>query len=363
MNYKYFNLNPECYLVLGKNKLVIQNLITKEIIWVDNKYKEIILMAEQGKKVDESNLYLNELEKKGWGFFSEKKFYIDKLRTMNLFNQKKFWKDRPIVFSVVLQLTNSCNMECNQCNKTFCPTCIKLENNNDDLKPDIWKNLINDFTNFGLSHIVLTGGEVTLYKGLDEIIEFALNKCINVTISTNGLNKIETIPSDVEIIINIFEKNQLDIIKKNYSEHNNVTLVNYTSEELSLDHYNNNWKIIEEGISIPNINISNIIKTDLQQFDINKYSNPCLKSRMYICNNLDVVPCFGDKQNIIGNIFNDGISQTIYNVSTEYWNKPKNEFDKNKKCTHCEFRYCCSVCINLDTNINCNYRMESSEWI
>ncbi|WP_294359428.1 hypothetical protein [uncultured Clostridium sp.] len=363
MSYKYFNLNPECYLILGKNKSVIQNLLTRDVIWLNEEETQLMIKVERGDKVDESNEYLNELAMRGFGFISEKRYYIDKIRTMNLFNQKKFWKDRPIVFSAILQLTNKCNMNCDQCNKIFCPICTKTLYDNDiSCNVDIWEKTIDELIKFGLKNIILTGGEVTLYEGLNEIIDFSISRGLNVTISTNGLNKLEKLYNDVEIIINVFEDKQMNAIKENYSEFDNIKIFNYSTENIEKENINKNWEVIEVSEGTPTINIENILKTDLILFDANKYNNSCLKSKIYITSNLNVIPCFGDRTSIIGNVLEDGISTIIYKLSTNYWNKPKVKYKNNHKCGNCEFRYSCSVCTNLNADENCNYRMELGEW-
>lgn len=363
MNYKYFNLNPECYLIVGERRAVIQNLLTSEVVWLDEDDTNLLIDTEKGNAVDDSKEILKELEEKKWGFFSDKKFYIDKIRTMNLFNEKKFWKERPIVYSAVMQLTDACNMRCSKCEEIFCPNCIHIHNEEKDLPVEKWINVIKELKKFGLMHLVLTGGEVTLYDGLYEIIDFALNKGVKVTISTNGINKLNAINDKLDIIININEPDQIEKVIENYKDVDGIKVVNYTSEYINIEEINKSWKIVKDSIEAPFISENSILNTDLQQFFANKYSNSCLKFRMYITNNLNVVPCFGDKKNVIGNIIEKGISQLIYDLSTNYWNKPKSKFQNSSKCVNCEFKYSCSICTNVKSNTNCKYRLEIGEWV
>ena len=52
LNSKYFNLNPESYLIVGNKKAVIHNLLTKDILWIDEKNTSLIVESEKGIPID-----------------------------------------------------------------------------------------------------------------------------------------------------------------------------------------------------------------------------------------------------------------------------------------------------------------------
>ena len=97
LNFKYFKLNSECFLVTGVKKSVIYNLLSKKMIWLDEEQSEIVKLAELGDKVDENNSLLKDLVDNGWGQFSDEKIYVEKIRTKNLFSINQFYKSRRMV--------------------------------------------------------------------------------------------------------------------------------------------------------------------------------------------------------------------------------------------------------------------------
>ncbi|WP_082452007.1 radical SAM protein [Paenibacillus ihuae] len=106
--------------------------------------------------------------------------------------------------SAILQLTNQCNLDCSFCSSAFCPMCIKLENNSNSLKEEEWYKLIDELSFFGVTNLVLTGGEPAVFPHLVDIVNYGLNQQLNVTISTNGLIKIDGLPLETNVYINLF---------------------------------------------------------------------------------------------------------------------------------------------------------------
>ncbi|MCB2362190.1 radical SAM/SPASM domain-containing protein [Clostridium estertheticum] len=368
MNYKYFNLNPECYFTMGVTRGVIQNLLTKDIIWLDEQNSKSILKSEKGEIIEVKDDFFNELGKMGWGFFSEHKYYIDKLRSMNAFNQKKYWKDTPIIYSAVLQLVNECNLNCDFCKEIFCPSCTKItrvDNHFKVMSLDTWISIIDELYYFGMRHLVLTGGEVTLFKDLLKLITYAQSKGIYVNVNTNGLIPINNLPIEVEIYINLYNRDQIDTVLSNYLKHDKVTLVciNDLCIDDIIDGLNPNWKIQKGYNNSPEINADSIIKTDLQMFFLKKTGNICLKSRIYICYNADVIPCFGKKDIVVGNVQTTGLSKALQILSTEFWEKVMFEDETNGKCKKCEFKYSCGACNFVNVDEQCTYNLEDGVWI
>ena len=73
--------------------------------------------------------------------------------------------------------------------------------------------------------LVLTGGEVALYKNLLDIVEYSFNKGLNVTINTNGLIPIKNLPKKVNCSISLFDIENIDQIMDNYGHKDNVTIL------------------------------------------------------------------------------------------------------------------------------------------
>ena len=340
MNYKYFQLNNECYLVVGKKRATIHNLLTKEIIWLDEEQTKFAVMFENGEKVDCENGFIESLCKAGWGFSSERKYFIDKIRTKNLFAQNMFYKERPVVYSCTLHLTSECNLNCENCGKIYCPSCIKY---GDDLYPQLeqLKNVILELKNYGLHEIVLVGGEVALYPQLKELINFCIENELGVTVNTNGVIKIPK-KSNCQFILNIFSYEQLELAQNNYKEIDNIFVILHDITKKT-ELINRTWNVIEKNTSYPEMKTATMRKLGILEFNVTKFWNTCLSNRIHIMNNLDVVSCLG-KAEAIGNLKTDSLSDVILELYENQWKDTKAAENKNG-CSLCEFRYSCNPCI------------------
>jgi len=78
-------------------------------------------------------------------------------------------------------VTNACNLRCEHC---FMRSGEKLKN---ELSPDEWKKALKDFSSAGGKNVTFTGGEPMMKKGFVEIVKFASQLGLEVTILSNGL--------------------------------------------------------------------------------------------------------------------------------------------------------------------------------
>ncbi len=78
-----------------------------------------------------------------------------------------------------LALTYLCNNHCYHCyndpDRSFSPLNISQ-----------WKEVLDKMVEIGIPHIVFTGGEPTLYPGLEELISYATDKGLITGLNTNG---------------------------------------------------------------------------------------------------------------------------------------------------------------------------------
>lgn len=98
---------------------------------------------------------------------------------------------------VFIEITNVCNMYCKHC----------MNNSGNHLWEGLPKadmlHLISELNEQGIMHIYISGGEPLLYKGIDEVLEYAHSLGTKITLATNGLeimNHIDTIARCVEIV-------------------------------------------------------------------------------------------------------------------------------------------------------------------
>ena len=156
----FFNLNGECYFVKGLFKGVIYNLYTKSMVELQQEESKLMLQILQGAPCDES-AFLKELVDKGWGFFSEKRYYIDKLRPYNQMMLVRHDLRPPVPEVAFLQLTNQCSCSVETCRKMFCSPCRTDGAELPCLSIDEWKQIIGKLYVAGVRQIILTGGDVT----------------------------------------------------------------------------------------------------------------------------------------------------------------------------------------------------------
>lgn len=78
-----------------------------------------------------------------------------------------------------LALTYRCNNDCNHCYNA-------RSRNFPEMSITEWKKVIDQVWDLRIPHIVFTGGEPTLYSGLDELVAYAENKGLITGLNTNG---------------------------------------------------------------------------------------------------------------------------------------------------------------------------------
>lgn len=92
--------------------------------------------------------------------------------------------------NIYIYLTNNCNERCRHC--YMYAGDIKIQ----EMAPENWEKVLLDFKNHGGKGVTFTGGEVTVYRGFEQVLSYAHNLGLNVTVLTNGIlwddNKIST---------------------------------------------------------------------------------------------------------------------------------------------------------------------------
>lgn len=356
---KYFQLNPECYLITGMYKSLIHNLLTGKIMWLDANNTKHILLAESGNKVNESEPTFKELEKLGWGFFSDSKYFIDKLRPTNIYNETKIWKNSPNLFFATIQLTAKCNSNCSFCNNIFCPICVK-DSSEIMMDKNVFSNLINECVFYGLKEVLLTGGEPLLHPNIHEMCSYMEDRNISLSIKTSGLIKPTKFPQNTKFIILFDNFNDFDKIVSNYKSYRNITILTHNRKDLTFSRLPEGWRIQFFTKNLI-INKETMKGTTLDEFFLKKLNNPCLFSKITVLSDGSVVPCLQNKNQIISNVKKDDFAQIIKKLSLDYWSKPIGE-RKFGKCKNCEFKYACNSCVFADCDKSCSYDVEVGQW-
>lgn len=377
----FFRLLPEVYLTIGKSKSLLQNILDKKSLWIKNDLAYLLIECEVNRTISPKNLKIFDvLAKNNWGILSDKPIFIDKLRLVNVFNNKKFFKQAPLIQFATLKITDDCNSECEHCNTNFCPTCfhsgIKKEAR---LSLESWKAIILNLSKFGCKSILLTGGEPSLYPEIEALCKFIVKLGIVPTVYTNGKQKIN-LNNNTGIIISVNKIDDIQTIVNNYSNKKNILLLSHFSLENNIKNIiPTSWRITKFSLTEPKIEKDSLREPNIYEFFLQKYNNRCLNHKIAILENGDVYPCFGSyiyklkkntditsclssssfKSCCVGNTQKDAWIEIIKQLSKNFWD---NTTDNNVECNNCEFRYSCNKCLFVDTKKNCNYDKENAVW-
>lgn len=355
----FFRLLPEVYLVMGKHKSLLQNILSKKIFWLDNRIAEFIQICENNNRIpNEFSQYAKDLENNNWGNITSTPVFVEKLRLVDMSDQRQFHKKPLVINHATIKLTDKCNLDCDNCGKIFCPSCIK-DDKNEDLSLPKLKTLILNIKNYGCTTILLTGGEIALFPGLKEIYDFLIKNDFNVILSTNGIKKLDDYFINSNIIISVFSKDLLATIIKNYDKFKNLTVCTYfENENLFLSP---NWKHIKRSFLPHKITKNSLCGTDIHKFHLKQTKNICLNGKMVVTQSGHVYPCLESVKHVspVGNINIDSWETITENLFSQYWNK---KIDEQETCKECEFRYTCNCCIFDDVKQNCCYDMEAKIW-
>jgi radical SAM protein with 4Fe4S-binding SPASM domain len=90
-----------------------------------------------------------------------------------------YWKV-PAPAGVLWDLTSKCNLRCRHCVVSAGEECI------DELSFDDCCRLIDEFADFGVSQLILSGGEPMIRKDFFKIAEYVASKGIMIQVATNG---------------------------------------------------------------------------------------------------------------------------------------------------------------------------------
>lgn len=358
----FFRLLPEVYLVIGEHKSILQNVLNKKILWIENSVAKFIKLCENNKPIpDEFLEYASQLNDHGWGTVTNSPIFVDKLRFLD-FNDKRQLHKKPLVINhATVKLTNECNLNCHTCGKVFCPQCIKTCESNNIMSLEHLKSFITNIKRYGCKNVLLTGGEITIYPDLKKVYDFLLENGFKVVLSTNGINKLDNYFKYSNVLISVFKKVSLPVIINNYKDFKNVTLCTYFEGENNLLPIPSSWSIIKRSCCPHKITKQSLTGTDIYKFYNKQIKSTCLNGKITITQDGSIYPCLEAVKSAksVGNICTDSWETIMHNISCKYWN---NKIDDHKICGKCEFRYTCNACVFDNIKENCCYNMEEKRW-
>lgn len=356
----FFKLLPEVYLIMGKNKSFLQNISAKKAFWINNNIARLIKSCENNAPIPAEFLeYAKELEKNKWGKITKTPIFVEKLRPSNIIDTRQIHSKAPIINYATIKLTDMCNLNCDECGKVFCPSCLK-RGTEDIMNISTLKCIIKNLKNYRCKTVLLTGGEVTLIPNLKDICDIISKSGLRVVIGTNGSNKLDDYFMNCDIIISVFSKKQLMKIIDNYKDFSNVTVVNYFSD-MGFPLLPKTWKCINRTSKNHKITKKSLINISVDRFYMRQTKSACLSDKILIDERGDVYPCLEaiKHRKKVGNINELSWEDIVQRLSEECWDE---KIDNHKICKNCEFRYACNSCFFDDVEKNCCYNLEVGTW-
>lgn len=90
--------------------------------------------------------------------------------------------------SVSLTITNHCNLRCQMCGQWSQEGYIRT--NKESLKHEMaladWKRVVDELAAHGIPSVLLRGGEVFMFPGIIELLDYIHDKGMFISIDTNG---------------------------------------------------------------------------------------------------------------------------------------------------------------------------------
>lgn len=365
-NKRYFRLNPECFMIPGVDRGVIYNLNSSEAIWCDEANTAALLRSEVNHAVDPDAPPYRDLEQRGWGFFADAPPFVDKLRSYNVFREKRLWRETPFVTMAILQVTNRCGRGCASCREAFCPICTVFDDADGAAAPltvDEWCDLIDRLARYGARHMVMTGGEAMLHDALATLVRRAAGHGIAVQVHTSGLIAPAPDFPRVAFSIGLTAAADLPEIVRNFAGFDQVSVLSDgVDPDLVRRQLPPAWQVMSVSARSPRVGKGDLVATDFERFFARRLGDGCLNGKITVGFDGRVLPCFGHKGPAIANVRKGGLAGAVKALVEEYWTVPLDKLDPNRACTRCEFRYACPACRYHVPADNCAYDVDRGRW-
>ncbi len=353
----FFQLYGECYFKQGQQGGVIYHLLKEEIISLTKEEVQVLLRAQKGEECRGEPL-LEQLQEMEWGFFSEKKVFIDKLRPYNSLMLLRRDLMTVQLETVFLQLTAACSCGEEHCREMFCTPCRTADGSGRELSSGEWREILKVLAEVRTGNVILTGGDLCRYEKLGKIIGDCRDFGLRCSVVLNHFHEqtISQIPEDVPVMVYVCKRETWeDCINIVQARHGAVVILNEKTNGLAdflpADAHGRIKKV--SAYSQP-IGKKNIRPCNMETFYGRRDGDLCLKGKMYICASGDVVPCFQNSHRVIGNLLRQSFRDVYRRLVEECWQSPV----QHDKCRKCDLFYACSVCKCMDPDKYCNYGIE-----
>ena len=167
-----------------ENIWIIRNLITQQEYELNNSAYWLLSLCDGYRTLDEIITELSTYHNTDRYTILDLCFpLLEKLTKDGILwwrrNRMNFWKS-PAPAGILWDLTSKCNLRCKHC------VVSGGEAERDGLNTHQCFELINEFAEFGITQLILSGGEPMMRDDFFEIAEYAAKKEIFVQVATNG---------------------------------------------------------------------------------------------------------------------------------------------------------------------------------
>lgn len=395
-----YEINKDVIFVPGAVHGAIYDFNSGKVYSVNDAACSIIHRYVENKAVPSDETYLTELKR---CFLISENFIPRNFRLR---------KDKTIQLEMAwIEITQRCNLRCIHCYEGN--VHVSSENS---LSLAQWKKCIDQLADLHIKRLIVIGGEPCCRKDLVDILEYASQYPMDITLFTNATAfserlvhcvvkhairvKISMYGPSAEIhdkITNVrgsFKKTTeavqalvaqgvsvsaaVIVMKENEayvdetmqyvrelgmkcSRYDIIRNVHGGTQKL---HAPTNKEVIQKVyLTKPNF------KAKKEQFYHNYSRNSCWYGKITIMENGDVIPCEFERNYRYGNILQDSLEEIIHNEKT--MSKWFFDFSTIESCKDCEFRFACydcrplglSVCGSMNTkNPRCCYDVYRGVW-
>jgi len=404
MEKQYFYLKKHCYLLNGKNRSAIYDLLNKRLYSIDLEIGKLLdKLQNSNSKIKDVSLnnkyniteiykYLSKLIDIGGGNFFKNRVVIEKLRPSvtkkRIFDMHGNWS----LNRIYLEIENKCNLECIHCIKNIkdrCSSCCLFSQKtkkDSHLCMDDYYKALNDAKLFNCQEVIIIGGEPLLSKNKFISISEYIRKLEipNIILYSNGLLL-------DKYLMNFLKNNRIawksNLFSINSTIHDKITqkngscdaqvakiksalemgirlIINIEIMKVNQDyvnetiHFLNNLGIKEITYNFVTtkedgywpdlytdhivINRDHLNGVSKNDFFNNRDCNSCWSGQLAITIDGKILPCNMARNEIITSIKNMTIQKLLVrNIVKKYWEFTK---DQVEGCKTCEFRYACFSC-------------------
>jgi radical SAM protein with 4Fe4S-binding SPASM domain len=414
---KYFNLNPDCFLIKGAKRGALYNLANGEVFSIDPVSVRILEGCENHDPIDEISSavqkvtrdqivdYLKKIEEAGMGRLSAEPSTEPKIDVKQRYEKLDF---------IWLELREDCNLKCRHCYCMSKPAAMDV----DRLTHEEWKRMIDEAHDLGCRALQFIGGEPFLYgdklfdlaehaasrgyenmeifsnltilkdEWIDKMVEMKIDAATSIYSKRPEIHDLcTTVPGAFERTIRSFRKLKergidtrvaCTVMKQNqdYLEETMEFLIkDLKARRPGFDPVRPSGRGNDEEIYPDKISKKAAYRTRAQFMDTDRNTfmkringNGCWQGKVVVSSTGVVYPCIMQRDDESSNVRDSSLESIIKGSIRKYWDI---SYDDIEVCRDCEYRYACHDCRPVAyglsgkltaKSLHCSYDPYEGEW-